>query len=158
MGTEIDNQALASVLQEKTELNNDDLIKFQLSKLSCDSYIKVGHTYFKPERGETLVDNLLNCNIAWFHHVLKGDGDLNTTQLENSRKQRGLDGHVPLYKAVVQALAAAEPGTVDVNDNQTLHVATRSQVDDMAHFIADRYWQDIFLLDKEARETSDSYL
>jgi len=59
---------------------------------------------------------------------------------------------------VIQAQAAAETGTVDVNDNQTLQVATRSQVDDVAHFIADRFWQDIFLLDKEARETSDSYL
>jgi hypothetical protein len=53
MGTEIKNDVLAAVLQEKVDFQKVEFKKeewetFQVSNLSSDSYIKVGNRYFKP--------------------------------------------------------------------------------------------------------------
>ncbi len=47
-GTEIKNELLAAALQRKVEFQKEELEKFQVANLSSDSYIKVGHRYFKP--------------------------------------------------------------------------------------------------------------
>ena len=164
MGTEIHNEALSAALQETAELSNDDLATLKLPTLSRDCYIKVGEKYFKPDDDVNfgskvdLVDDLLHCNIAWFLDVLMGDGDPYTTTMNRSKKRRGQGWHTPLYKAVLQAQAEAEGGVFDVGDKKVLLTASREQIDDVAHFLADRYYMDKFLIDKNAQQTSDSYV
>ena len=47
-GTLINNEALTTNLQQKTDFSLQELRAFNVGKLSCDSYIKVGDKYFKP--------------------------------------------------------------------------------------------------------------
>ena len=47
-GAEINNQALATALEQKVEFCVEDLQGFKVDKLSYDSYIRVGNTYFIP--------------------------------------------------------------------------------------------------------------
>ena len=158
MGTEINNAALAAALQEKVELRNDDLNTLNLPPLSRDCYIKVGEKYFKPDDDwPCLIDDILRCNIAWFLDVLKGDGDPCTTKFHYRKGRRGQGWHMPLYEAVLQAQSEAESGVFNVVDNNLLLIATRQQIDDVALFLADRFFQDIFLTDKDAQQTSNSY-
>jgi hypothetical protein len=157
MGTEINNEALAAALRERLELSNDDLDTLKLPPLSHNCYIKVDDRYLKPGDGLPLVDNLLHCNIAWFLDVLKGDGDPSTTTFHRRKKRNGRRGHLPLYQAVLQAQSETESGTFDANGKDVVHFATRQQIDEVALFLADRYFQDQFLQSNEAQQTCDSY-
>lgn len=47
-GAEINNGALASALREKRKFSTEEWDKFDVSHVSCDSYIKVGDKYFQP--------------------------------------------------------------------------------------------------------------
>ena len=47
-GAEISNEALASALREKREFGKEEWDKFNVSHVTCDSYIKVGDMYFQP--------------------------------------------------------------------------------------------------------------
>ena len=47
-GTEIENQALATALQQKEEFTQEEWDAFAITGLSHDTYIKVGDTYFIP--------------------------------------------------------------------------------------------------------------
>jgi hypothetical protein len=177
-GTEINHAALAAVLQENLELGAEtdqkteillskkDVLKLKLPPLSDDCYIQVGKKYFKPEKNLRLlswmpfVDNLLHCNIAWFLAVLKGDGDPHTPifcQLKKGKGSDHTDLHLPLYKAVLQAQSEAEAGVFHANENGTLQVATGQEIDEVSKFLADRYYQDYFLGNTKAQETSSSY-
>ena len=157
MGTEINNEALAAALREQTQLTDDVLAKFNVPPLTADCYIKVGEVYFKPEIDRPLIDDLIHCNIAWFLDVLKGDGDPNSTDFVIRRKGKGPGLHVPLYKAVLQAQAELEVGKLDGRETETLQVATRSQIDEVAEFLADRIYQDQYLVDTKFQQTSNSY-
>ena len=157
MGTEINNEALAAALREQTQLTDDVLAKFNVPPLTADCYIKVGEVYFKPEIDRPLIDDLIHCNIAWFLDVLKGDGDPNSTDFVSRRKGKGPVLHVPLYKAVLQAQAELEVGKLDGRETETLQVATRSQIDEVAEFLADRIYQDQYLVDTKFQQTSNSY-
>lgn len=179
MGTEIKNEALVAVLrdnlQKKVELRKDDLENVEWTSMapwSHDCYIKVGDKYFKPNDDGPLVDNLIHCNIAWFLDVLKGDGDPGTTKL-HCQKREGQD-HMPLYRAVQQAKAEAKKMLRDKRSHEfqgdlpvrsalsdvgkkDLPMATQDEIDDVAFRLADRYYQDRFLQDRNSQQYSNSH-
>jgi len=50
-GTEIESVPLAQALQQTFEFTNEEFHKFEISKMSRDSYISAGGKYFKPAAG-----------------------------------------------------------------------------------------------------------
>ena len=47
-GQEIQNEALAAKLQQQHEFTKEEWDGFQVDRISFDSFVKVGDSYFKP--------------------------------------------------------------------------------------------------------------
>jgi len=58
LGIEISNNALAEALHEKVDFTVEELIKFKVSNLSSDCYIKANRKYFKSSIAELQVKTI----------------------------------------------------------------------------------------------------
>ena len=87
-------------------------------------------------------DNFLRCNMAWFQEALRGDGDPNTAEAF-FRKNVSKQGLVPLWRRIQSAKSESRTGisTVGTTDFQS---ATREQISEVSHFLADCLFQDYF--------------
>ena len=65
-GTEVHNPTLAAALAGKTEFTKTELDAFQVSNLSCSSYINVSNMYYKPagDYYKPSVDAWSNCHAS----------------------------------------------------------------------------------------------
>ena len=93
-----------------------------------------------------LVETFETCSIAYFHEILEGDGDVDTTDSQHRARK-----HMPIWEAI--KYYSSQAGSA--GERTSKHAATDKQVEQVATWLAKRTLDDVFKLLPEDKKQPD---